>query len=66
DLNEPISKDKYDSDKTEISISPNATYNFTRNIKGEMSGSYTSSTNKIIKTSDSRSYSLNTTVTITF
>ncbi|MDO9391490.1 MAG: hypothetical protein Q7U71_06930 [bacterium] len=66
DLNEPISKDKYDSDKTDISISPNATYNFTRNIKGELSGSYTSSTNKIIKTSDSRSYSLNTTVTITF
>ena len=66
DLNTPISKDKYDSDKTDISISPNATYNFTRNIKGELSGSYTSSTNKIIKTSDSRSYSLNTTVTITF
>ncbi|MBI4727547.1 hypothetical protein HY768_10100 [candidate division TA06 bacterium] len=66
DLNEPVSKDKYDSDKTEISISPNATYNFTRNIKGELSGSYTSSTNKIIKTTDSRSYSLNATVTVTF
>jgi len=58
--------EKYINDKTDITISPNATYNFTRNIKGELSGSYTSSTNKIIKTSDSRSYSLNTTVTITF
>ena len=66
DLNEPISREKYDSEITEISISPNATYNFTRNIKGELTGSYTNRTDKIRSTSNSRSYSLNTTVTITF
>jgi len=61
-----IPAEKYLSDKTEISVSPNATYNFTRNIKGELTGSYTQSTDKIQKTQNNRSYSLNTTVTITF
>ncbi len=66
DKKEDATADKYDSDKTEISISPNATYNFTRNIKGELTGSYISSTNKIMPNTDNESYSLNATVTITF
>jgi hypothetical protein len=61
-----IPAEKYISDKTDISISPNATYNFTRNIKGELSGSYTRSTNKVTSNTDSKSFNLNTTVTITF
>jgi hypothetical protein len=66
DLNEPISREKYESEVTEFSISPNATYNFTRNIKGELTGSFTNRTDKIRSTYNMRSYSLNTTVTITF
>ncbi|MBI5806374.1 hypothetical protein HZA73_10050 [candidate division TA06 bacterium] len=61
-----IPDEKFINNKTDISISPNATYNFTRNIKGELSGSYTSSTDAKMPTLDSESYSLNTTVTITF
>jgi len=66
DMDQEATPEDYDSDRTDISISPNATYNFTRNIKGELSGSYTSSTNKVTSTTDSESFSLNTTVTITF
>jgi hypothetical protein len=58
--------DYYSSARTEISLTPNASYNFSRNIKGELSGSYTDRWDDKVSTYNSRSYSLQANVTINF
>jgi hypothetical protein len=56
----------YSTDVTEYSLSPNATYNFSRSIKGELSGSYTEHKDRKSSVNNNRSYSLQANVIINF